>query len=465
MKYSLNHRWWKAALYNSQYLSFLHRKRYSYPRAAGYVSPVTYLTLKRLPMSNLKIKISLFLNYFVFAILLNSVGVVILQVQGNFGITKGSASILEAFKDLSIAITSFLVASYVVRIGYKRAMLLALALVSAMCLIMPGTGSFLTTKLLFATVGISFALIKVSVFSTLGLVTANRKEHLSLMSFLESFFMVGVLSGNFIFSAFVDNDHPESTAWFNVYYILAGISIIAFLLLLSTPLDETQVRKAEREEAKTLADDFSGMLKLIILPLVIVFVLSAFFYVLIEQSIQSWLPTFNKDVLKLSSSLSIQMAGILSGSIALGRFLAGLLLRKTDWLVLLVSCVICAAVLVLLTVPLTKDLSLGEIKNLADVPFVAFAFPLIGLFLAPVYPAINSVILSNLPAHKHAAMSGLIVVFSALGGTTGSIITGHIFGRYGGQTAYYFSLVPMATLIVVLVIFKRIQPKKPAGIN
>ncbi len=51
-------------------------------------------------MQNWKIKASLFLNYFVFAILLNSVGTVILQVQQNFGVTEGTASVLEAFKDL-----------------------------------------------------------------------------------------------------------------------------------------------------------------------------------------------------------------------------------------------------------------------------------------------------------------------------------------------------------------------------
>ena len=37
-----------------------------------------------------------------------------------------------------------------------------------------------------------FAFIKVSVFATLGLVSENEKEHVSFMSFLESFFMVGV---------------------------------------------------------------------------------------------------------------------------------------------------------------------------------------------------------------------------------------------------------------------------------
>ncbi|MBL0884477.1 MAG: MFS transporter, partial [Chitinophagaceae bacterium] len=63
-------------------------------------------------MQNWKIKTSLFLNYFVFAILLNSVGTVILQVQQNFGVSESAASTLEAFKDLSIAAVSFLSSSY-----------------------------------------------------------------------------------------------------------------------------------------------------------------------------------------------------------------------------------------------------------------------------------------------------------------------------------------------------------------
>jgi FHS family glucose/mannose:H+ symporter-like MFS transporter len=408
-------------------------------------------------MQNFRIKASLFLNYFVFAILLNSVGTVILQVQNNFDVTKGAASILEGFKDLSIAITSFLIASYVNRIGYKRTMLIALALVSSMCMLIPSVNSFLMTKLLFASVGIGFAMIKVTVFSTIGLVTNNDKEHLSLMNFLESFFMVGILSGNFLFAYFVDNDNPKSTSWFNVYYILGCLAIAAFILLLSTRLDESGIKKAE--EGKSAVDDFVEMLRLIILPLVLVFIFCAFFYVLIEQSIMSWLPTFNNDVLKLSTSLSIQMASILSASIALGRFLAGIVLKKIDWLYVLLGCLVIAGAIVLLTVPLTKNISGLDIKTLADVPLVAFLFPLIGLFLAPVYPAINSVILSNLPAHRHSSMSGLIVVFSALGGTTGSIITGNVFEAYGGQTAFYFSLIPISILIVLLFFFRRIQLK------
>ena len=109
-------------------------------------------------MTNWKIKLSLFLNYFVFAILLNSVGTVILQVQGNYGVSESSASVLEAFKDLSIAAVSFLVASYITRIGYKNSMLVALGFVGVACLVMPSLSSFAMTKVLFAATGYLFCI-------------------------------------------------------------------------------------------------------------------------------------------------------------------------------------------------------------------------------------------------------------------------------------------------------------------
>jgi MFS transporter, FHS family, glucose/mannose:H+ symporter len=413
-------------------------------------------------MHNWRIKLSLFLNYFVFAILLNSVGTVILQVQNNYGVTQGSASILEAFKDLSIAIASFLVASYITRIGYKRSMLLALSLVIIACLMMPSIGGFAMTKVLFAVTGVSFALIKVSVYATIGLVTSNKKDHASFMNFIESFFMIGILTGYFIFSAFVDNNNPASTSWLKVYYLLAGISAVAFILLLTASLDESSVKNTE---VASFVKDFIDMAKLAIRPLVLIFIISAFFYVLIEQSIMSWLPTFNSKVLHLSTTLSIQMASILAASTALGRFIAGIVLRKIHWLKVLIGCLLLAAILVLLVIPLASKLQIVAITNWLDAPFVAYIFPVIGLLLAPIYPAINSVILSSLPLRQHGPMSGLIVIFSALGGTTGSIITGHIFQAYGGQTAFYFSLIPISILIVSLVFFNSLQKKTDAAVN
>ncbi len=403
-------------------------------------------------MKNWPIKVSLFINYFVFAILLNSVGTVILQVQNSYGVTESSAAVLEAFKDLSIALTSFLIASFVVRIGYKRSMLIALGFIGVVCLTMPQLPVFWMTKLLFAATGVGFALVKVSVYATLGLVTKDNKEHVSVMNFLESFFMIGVLSGYFIFGAFVDDSDRASTSWLTVYYVLAMLSFLAFALLLFAKLDESAAQSAT---PKSLLQEFVDMMALCIRPLVLIFVISAFLYVLIEQSIMSWLPTFNSRILNLSTSLSIQMASILAAATALGRFTAGIVLKKFDWYRVLTIGLLLAATLVLVALPMARSVSVTQVTTLAAAPLAAFVFPLIGFCIAPIYPAINSVILSALPTHQHGSMAGLIVVFSALGGTSGSIITGYLFEIVGGQTAFYFSLIPIAVILFTLYLFKR----------
>ena len=173
----------------------------------------------------------------------------------------------------------------------------------------------------------------------------------------------------------------------------------------------------------------------------------------------SWLPTFNNKVLLLPAALSIQMASILAGSTALGRFLAGVLLKKLNWYLVLTACLFLAAALVIVAIPLSQNIGNQPVTGWGNAPLAAFVFPLIGLLLAPIYPAINSIILSTLPVNKHGLMSGLIIIFSALGGTTGSIITGNIFQSLGGQKAFYFSLVPMTILVVCLFLFRRLQLK------
>jgi hypothetical protein len=63
--------------------------------------------------------------------------------------------------------------------------------------------------------------------------------------------------------------------------------------------------------------------------------------------------------------------------------------------------------------------------------------------------------LSSLPRHQHAPMTGLLVIFSALGGTTGSLITGYVFGRFNGHFAFYLTLVPIALMLASLYFFRR----------
>lgn len=405
-------------------------------------------------MKNIGIRISIYLNYFVFAILLNSVGIVIAKSINVYHVTESQASLLEAFKDLPIAIVSFLIASFLPRFGYKKAMLTGLAIVFMGCLLMIFGNSFFYTKILFLSIGVSFALIKLSVYSLIGIITENKKEHSALMSSVEGFFMVGIACAYFLFPAFYSD--TDENAWLNVYYLLDVIIVLSFLFLLFSKVEY------EVEAIGTnLKDDLKQSIKLIIVPLVLVFLASAFFFVMIEQGIMTWLPRFNEKIFKFSTTLSVQMASILALSLALGRFLAGYLTKKISWVYLVISCIIVSGIILLSVLPQLKiDMdSLIEIKSLADVPMLGFILPLIGLFIAPIYPLLNSTVLSSLPKSLHSPMSGLIIIFSALGGTLGSRIVGVLFEKIGGANAFYFLLVPMTLLIVFVLLIDRITKK------
>ena len=403
-------------------------------------------------MKHTGIKISLFLNYFVFAILLNSVGIVILKALNNYGVDETTASSLEAFKDLPIAIVSFAVASLLPRLGYKKAMLVALAMVTLGCLSMYYGNSFASAKILFAVVGAAFALIKVSVYATIGLVTENKKEHNSLMSSVEGVFMMGIALAYFLFPAFNIDGAPD--AWLNVYWLLAGLCIASFVILLFTKFEHS-----EEISSGNVTEDFLAMFKLLSRLLIIVFVISAFLFVMIEQGIMTWLPTFNNKVLGLDENLSINMAAILAVSLGVGRLLAGILTRRISWLYVLSGCTIAAMLLVVFVLPETVGLNVGVIDALDDIPLIGFAFPIIGLFIAPIYPLLNSVVLSALPKKLHSQMTGLIVIFSALGGTLGSRLIGYLFEEKGPENAFYFTLIPMTVLLIFYFILKRLTDK------
>lgn len=403
-------------------------------------------------MKNIGIKISLYLNYFVFAILLNSVGIVILKSQKNYGVDEVEASILEAFKDMPIAIVSFFIASFLPRIGYRKSMLIGLGLVTLACISMYFGNSFDNAKILFATVGVSFALIKVSVYSLIGTVTETKKEHNALMSSIEGFFMVGIALAYFLFPAF--NTENDRDSWLNVYWFLAGLSFLSFLFLLFVKFEESEV-----SAGANLKDDFMQMFKLMAKLLTVIFVISVFLFVMIEQGILSWLPTFNTKVLHLPENISIMMASILAISLAIGRLIAGIVTKKVNWIWVLSFCILSAMLIVIFVLPKTVGLEVKSINTLSDIPLIGFAFPLIGLFIAPIYPLLNSIVLSALPKNLQSSMTGLIVIFSALGGTLGSRITGWLFKNEGPENAFYFTLIPMTFLLISFFILKKITAK------
>jgi len=396
-------------------------------------------------MKHFGIKLSLFLIYFVFAALLNSVGILVERSQEVYDVTKEAASFLEPFKDISIAIVAFLVGSFLPKIGYKKGMLLSLAIIFTGCIGMYYVNTFWAVKILFACTGLSFAVAKVAVYALIGYVTESKDEHSSLLSFIETVFMLGIIFMYLVFPLFYD-DQNDKDAWLRGYLLMAGVIAVAFVIIWFSKFD---IEVAKKDS--TIADDFKEMITLFARPVIWVFAAFAFFYVMTEQGIMTWLPTFNKEALNIDAKLAAQITVLLMVFITLGRFLTGIFVKKINWIFIAIGGVIAAGIIVLVVLPLAQNASGEVITKLVDIPLAGFLFPLIGLFLAPLYPLVSSRVLSSLSKEYHSALAGILTFSSAVGGTLGSVIVGFLFDSMGGSKVFYLSLIPLSVLLIVLI--------------
>lgn len=409
-------------------------------------------------MYRMRVIAALALTYALLGIMMNSVGVVIMQSLHHFGATKLLGSSLEACKDLSVVAASFLLATRIPLFGYRRTLIGAMGVMAAACFLASFATGFFAMQALFVATGLSFGVAKVATYSSTGLLARDPSDHASITGLIEGVFMLGLLSGVWVFGWFIAADASGSD-WLRVYWLLGALCATMAVVWMATPLDESAALAPDDPASARWGE----MLRLAALPASVAILAGLFLYVLIEQGVGTWLPTFNNQVLHLPAAMSVQMSSIFVGSLAVGRLGSGLLLRRVGWLPALLACLACIALLIVLSLPLAKEASPQPAKSWLDAPIAAYLFPLLGLFLAPIYPTICSVALSALPRHRHAAMMGLIVIFSALGGTIGSFITGLLFQRLPGALAFYFTLVPIALIALALPMVRKRQLQAAAA--
>jgi predicted MFS family arabinose efflux permease len=56
-------------------------------------------------------------------------------------------------------------------------------------------------------------------------------------------------------------------------------------------------------------------------------------------------------------------------------------------------------------------------------------------------------------------MTGLIVIFSALGGTLGSRIVGYTFKTYGAEKGFYFTVIPLVLLLIAVFYLEKLKKR------
>ncbi|MBN9420591.1 hypothetical protein ABS71_17270 [bacterium SCN 62-11] len=388
---------------------------------------------------NWRVQLGLALNLIVFATVLNSVGIVVERSISEWHIAKTVGGTLEGCKDLTIAFTSLLLASQVPRIGYRKVMMAGVAAVCLVCALLASVQKFWTVPILFIACGASFALVKVAVYATVGLFAKTPAQHASMMNRIEGIYQVGALVAPVVFAQMI-----ASGNWINTYWFVSALALLALTTWIFTPLKSDEPQETKKSGG---LKDVQMLLKR---PVVLVFLLCAAVYVMIEQSIGTWLPSFNKDVLGLEPERAALMLSVYFGSLAASRFVFGYLVRIIPAFALQLAYLTCAFGL-LATV-------LGTTAQAPWAP-AAYLLVLVGFFIGPIYPTLNSMMLSQLDRSLHSSMTGLIIVASALGGTIGSQILGTISQHYTTHTAFHFPLLPIGTLAVLLILFHRLEKR------
>lgn len=390
---------------------------------------------------------------------MNCVGIVIMQMVDHYHVSMLSASWLEAFKDGTIVIGTFLLASLIPKMGYKKSFITGISLEVIGCCLMAIYPSFITARIFFMMIGAAFALIKISTYSSISLITNNDNEHAAFLSLLEGFFMGGILIVFALFSFFM-----KFTFWSNTYWFLAAISAIGLFMLLLSPYDEKNLlANSTREHTKEHAG-FITMMRLFTKYIIWLFIILGFAYVFIEQGLTTWLPTYEEHVLHIAKVSSVELAGLFAGGLVIGRILGGIFIKHFNWRNVLIFCIIFALAVLLYTIKLSYHAAASNHHHIhawQNIPLAAYLIPLVGVAIGSIYPILCSSILSSQPLEIQSSVSSLIVIVSALGGTIGSRIVGTLFGLFGGLTAIKVPVLPLIIILILLFpYYNRLQKLK-----
>jgi MFS transporter, FHS family, glucose/mannose:H+ symporter len=202
------------------------------------------------------------------AFILNCEGVVIMNLIKQQYATMSAASWLQGCKDITIMVSSFALISIISKIGYKKALFAATFIQMIICVLMASFVTLNTSRIYFILAGLSFAIVKITIYSSVGTFTKNQSQHAGFLSALEGVYMLGILSGFWIFSFFMS----FTGSWNNTFWFLAVLCLIGLILIIVTPF-KNEASKDEIVESDGVKKGLRGYIDLIVKPVFFLFII------------------------------------------------------------------------------------------------------------------------------------------------------------------------------------------------
>jgi fucose permease len=157
-------------------------------------------------------------------------------------------------------------------------------------------------------------------------------------------------------------------------------------------------------------------------------------YVAVEVAIYVWMPTYLSSYRGPHAWLPVYGLTLFFVLRALGRFLAVWLLARLSWAAVLALC--SAAILACFAFSVLNGVETG-----------AWLLPLSGLFMATVYPTLNSKGISGFDRAAHGTAAGIILFFTAIAAAVGPLAMAAVSDAYASTRAGFILATGFALLL------------------
>lgn len=380
-------------------------------------------------MSNrqkIQLTVLVLLNYFVFMMIGNIIGVLLPNWQAEFDLSKGIMTFLGAAFFLAYGLTSLPQGILFEKLGSKKTFLYASILVFTGSLLFALKPTFVVGLISLFIIGTGVTALQMVGNLLVKRIDEDPQKYSRNLTMSQVFCGLGAMSGAFLNSYFTDNF--ANFHWTTFYYIFAVIILILGVYAAVIHMPDSQ----EKKSRPAWGDYVSFVLN----PQVLLFALGIFIYVGIEVGIANWIKVFMTENHAMASSACDKIIAWYWGLQSVGRFTGGAVLNYISNSKALILYAL-LALACLLTAIFTPSASVA-----------GGCFMAVGFFTSIMFPTIYSLAINNF-SESEDLMSGVLCT-AIVGGAVTQVVIGQLAAPLGGLG---MSLAIISTISFVYIAF------------
>jgi fucose permease len=358
-----------------------------------------------------------------FAMTTDSVGLIIPQIVKTFRLTLTAAGTFQYATMAGIAVAGLFLGTLADRLGRRRTIVIGLTAFAAASFLFVVGETFLFFVVLMGLSGLAIGVFKTGALALVGDISTSTTEHTSIMNTVEGFFSVGSIVGPAVLAYLL----ARGVSW-QWLYVIAGTMCVVLIVTALSVTYPASTRPAYSHRAR------KGTVDAVKSPYVLAFSVGVFLYVGVEAAIYVWMPTLLASYRGRATWLAAYGISIFFALRAAGRFVGAWMLLRWKW----------QAAIALLS---GGVLACFALSVAGGVEWAVYLLPASGLFMAVIYPTLNSKGISCVSKDEHGAAAGVILFFTCVSAVVAPLAMGAL-SDVTGQIAYGFWL---ATALAALL--------------